>query len=69
MTFEKIVFIAAGVWGIVVLTPLCFLFDLTGRQYAPPTAYPQFFYGFCRWRWRGRSRFSSSGRARRDSGC
>ena len=33
-------------WGIVVLTPLYFLLDVTGRQYAPPTAYPQFFYGF-----------------------
>jgi hypothetical protein len=40
------VFIAAGVWGIVVLTPLYFLFDVTGRPYAPPTTYPQFFYGF-----------------------
>ena len=46
MRFAKIVFIAAGVWGIVVLTPLYFLVDVTGRQYAPPTAYPQFFYGF-----------------------
>lgn len=46
MRFAKIVFIAAGVWGIVVLTPLYFLLDLTGRQYAPPTEYPQFFYGF-----------------------
>ena len=46
MKFAKIVFTAAGVWGIVVLTPLYFLIDLTGRHYAPPTAYPQFFYGF-----------------------
>jgi hypothetical protein len=46
MRFAGVVFIAAGVWGIVVLTPLYFLVDLTGRQYAPPTAYPQFFYGF-----------------------
>jgi len=46
MRFARVVFIAAGVWGIVVLTPLFFLFDVTGRQYAPPTAYPQFFYGF-----------------------
>lgn len=46
MRFAKVVFIAAGVWGIVVLTPLYVLLDLTGRQYAPPTAYPQFFYGF-----------------------
>ena len=46
MRFAKIVFTAAGVWGIVVLAPLYFLLDVTGRQYAPPTAYPQFFYGF-----------------------
>lgn len=46
MRFAKIVFIGAGVWGIVVLTPLYFLLDLTGRQYAPPATYPHFFYGF-----------------------
>jgi hypothetical protein len=46
MRLAKVVFIAAGVWGIVVLTPLYFLFDISGRQYAPPTMYPQFFYGF-----------------------
>ena len=39
-------FLVAGVWGIVVLTPLYFLVDLTGRQYAAPVDYPQFFYGF-----------------------
>jgi hypothetical protein len=44
--FAKIVFIAAGVWGIVVLAPLYFLLDVTGRQYPLPIAYPQFFYGF-----------------------
>jgi hypothetical protein len=46
MRFARIVFIFAGVWGIVVLMPLYFLIDVTGRQYAPPTAYPHFFYGF-----------------------
>ena len=46
MRFAKIVFIVAGVWGIVVMTPLYFLVDLTGRHYAPPTEYPHFFYGF-----------------------
>jgi len=58
MRFTKIVFIAAGVWGIIVLTPLYFLLDMTGRQYAPPTAYPQFFYGFLSVTMRGRSPFS-----------
>jgi hypothetical protein len=46
MKFAKIVFLVAGVWGIVVLMPLYFLFDVSGRQYTPPAAYPQFFYGF-----------------------
>jgi len=46
MKFARIVFIAAGVWGIFVLTPLYFLFDVTGRAYPPPADYPHFFYGF-----------------------
>ena len=46
MRFAKIVFTVAGVWGIVVLTPLYFLHDITGRQYPPPPDYAQFFYGF-----------------------
>jgi hypothetical protein len=44
--FAKFAFIGAGIWGIVVLTPLYWLFDVTGRPYSPPTDYPQFFYGF-----------------------
>jgi hypothetical protein len=46
MIFASVAFLIAGVWGIVVLTPLYFLVDLTGRQYAAPADYPQFFYGF-----------------------
>ena len=46
MTFARLVFLVAGVWGIIVLTPLYFLVDLMGRQYAAPVDYPQFFYGF-----------------------
>ena len=46
MKFARVVFLIAGVWGIVVLTPLYFLVDLTGRQYVAPADYPQFFYGF-----------------------
>jgi len=33
MRFAKIVFIGAGVWGIVVLMPFYWLVDLTGRQF------------------------------------
>ena len=44
--FARIVFIAAGVWGVVVLSTLYVLLDVTARGYASPTEYPQFFYGF-----------------------
>lgn len=46
MRLAKVVFIVAGVWGIVVLTPFYWLVDLTGRHYGAPTEYPHFFYGF-----------------------
>jgi hypothetical protein len=46
MKFAKYVFIAAGVWGIAVLTPLFFLVDITGRPYPAPADYPHFYYGF-----------------------
>jgi hypothetical protein len=44
--FARVVFAGAGTWGVFVLTPLYFLFDVTGRPYPPPTSYPHFFYGF-----------------------
>jgi hypothetical protein len=46
MKFARIVFVVAGIWGIVVLMPLYWLVDVTARSYSPPTDYPQFFYGF-----------------------
>ena len=46
MRFARTVFVLAGIWGIVVLTPFYWLVDVTGRRYDPPTAYPHFFYGF-----------------------
>lgn len=46
MRFARIVFVVAGTWGLVALTPFYWLVDVTGRRYAPPTTYPHFFYGF-----------------------
>jgi len=40
------VFTCAGIWGLVVLTPLYFSFDLVGRFYPPAITHPDFFYGF-----------------------
>jgi hypothetical protein len=37
MRFAKWVFTVAGIWGVVVLMPLFWLVDLTGRRYPPPT--------------------------------
>jgi hypothetical protein len=44
--FAKMVFGAAGIWGILVITPLFFMFNLIGRQDPPPITHPGFYYGF-----------------------
>ena len=46
MKFARVVFIGGGVWGVTVLTPLYWLFDITGRRYQAPVDYPHFFFGF-----------------------
>ena len=46
MKFAKIVFWIAGIWGVLVLTPLYFMFDLIARKDPPPITHPAFFYGF-----------------------
>jgi hypothetical protein len=46
MKFAKIVFWIAGIWGLVVITPLYFLFDVIGQKDPPPITHPGFFYGF-----------------------
>jgi hypothetical protein len=46
MKFAKVVFWIAAVWGVLVLAPLYFMFDLIGRQDPPPITHPAFYYGF-----------------------
>ena len=46
MKFAKIMFWGAGIWGVLVLTPLYFIFDLIGQKDPPPITHPAFFYGF-----------------------
>jgi drug/metabolite transporter (DMT)-like permease len=46
MKFAKIVFLIAGIWGVLLLAPLYFIFDLIGRQDPPPITHPAFYYGF-----------------------
>jgi len=44
--FAKIVFWIAGIWGLLVITPLYFFFDLIGQKDPPAITHPGFFYGF-----------------------
>jgi hypothetical protein len=46
MKFAKIVFWIAGIWGVLVLTPLYFIFDMIGRNDPPEITHPAFYYGF-----------------------
>jgi hypothetical protein len=46
MKFAKVVFWIAAIWGVLVLTPLYFMFDLIGRQDPPAITHPGFYYGF-----------------------
>jgi hypothetical protein len=46
MKFARTVFLIAGIWGFVVVTPLYFLFDLVGRSYPPPITHADLYYGF-----------------------
>lgn len=46
MRFARIVFWIAAIWGVLVITPLYFLFDVIGRNDPPPITHPGFFYGF-----------------------
>ena len=46
MKFAKVVFLIAGIWGVLVLTPLYFMFSVIGRQDPPAITHPAFYYGF-----------------------
>jgi len=46
MRFAKIVFWIAGIWGVLIITPLYFMFDVISRNDPPPITHPGFFYGF-----------------------
>ena len=46
MKFARITFLVAGIYGLLVLTPLYFLEGQIGRQSPPPITHVEFFYGF-----------------------
>jgi hypothetical protein len=46
MRFAKIVFRVAGIYGLLVLSPLYFMEGTIGRQTPPAITHPEHFYGF-----------------------
>src|SRR5829696_4436615 len=46
MKFAKNVFLIAGIYGLIVLVPLYFLEEKTGRDFPPPITQPEYYYGF-----------------------
>ena len=46
MKFAKVVFWVAGIWGVLVMVPLYFMFNLIGKQDPPAITHPGFYYGF-----------------------
>jgi hypothetical protein len=55
MKFAKIVFWIAGVWGVLILTPLYLMFDMIDRQDPPPITHPPFTTGSSASAWPGKS--------------
>jgi len=46
MKFARIVFLIAGVYGLLALLPLYFRENQIGRDYPPPITHPEYYYGF-----------------------
>jgi hypothetical protein len=46
MLFAQRTFTAAGIYGILVLTPFYFLERYLNENQPPPITHPEFFYGF-----------------------
>lgn len=46
MKFAKRVFLIAGIYGLIVVLPLYFLEEKTGRDYPPAITHPEYYYGF-----------------------
>jgi hypothetical protein len=46
MRFAKIVFLVAGIYGVLILTPIYFKEGKIGRETPPAITHPEYFYGF-----------------------
>lgn len=46
MKFAKRIFLIAGIYGLIVLLPMYFLEEKTGRDFPPQINHPEYYYGF-----------------------
>jgi hypothetical protein len=46
ITFARRLFLVAGIYGVVVVTPLFFLENQISANYPPAVTHPEFYYGF-----------------------
>ena len=46
MRFARILFLVAGIYGLIVLLPMYFMEERTGLDYPPPITHPEYYYGF-----------------------
>ncbi|HEV2880121.1 MAG TPA: hypothetical protein VGX24_02345 [Pyrinomonadaceae bacterium] len=46
MKFARVIFLSAGIYGLLALLPQYFLEDYNGRNYPPPITHPEYYYGF-----------------------
>lgn len=46
MKFARKVFLAAGIYGLLILLPQYFLEQKVGRDFPPAITHPEFYYGF-----------------------
>jgi hypothetical protein len=46
MRFARVVFLVAGIYGVLILTPIYFMEGKIGRETPPAITHPEYFYGF-----------------------
>src|SRR5215831_7852234 len=46
MRFAKLVFLIAGIYGVIAILPGYFVEKLTSQQFPPAITHPEYFYGF-----------------------
>jgi len=46
MKFARIVFLIAGIYGLLILSPIYFMENKIGRETPPAITHPEYFYGF-----------------------